>query len=293
MSDAREGYAALRGGSLFYRDVGQGWPTMVLHGGPDFDHRYLLPELDRLSDLLRLIYYDQRGRGRSEPDATPDAVTISSEIEDLEGLRAHFGLETVALLGHSWGALLALEYAIRHPEHLSHLVLMNPAPVTHDDLMRFRQDRQRRAAGDLNKMKAIAATARYQAGEIEAEAEYYRAHYRTAVRRPEDVDRIVGRLRQAATPTGIRKARAIEDRLYKQTWSSTQYDLLPKIARLDVPTLVLHGESDFVPMVCPEHIARAIPGARLVVLGECGHFAYLERPDEVHVAVAEFFGRAT
>src|SRR5690348_2504722 len=54
--------------NLFYRDIGQGPPTLVLHGGPDFDHRYLLPELDRLSDALRLIYYDQRGRGWSAPE---------------------------------------------------------------------------------------------------------------------------------------------------------------------------------------------------------------------------------
>ena len=288
-SNAREGYATVRDGNLFYRDIGQKWPTIVLHGGPDFDHRYLLPELDRLSDILRLIYYDQRGRGWSAPDVMPEAVTISSEVEDLEGLRVHFGLETVAVLGHSWGGLLALEYAIRHPERVSHLVLMNPAPVTHADLVRFRQDRESRAAADLEKMKTIAGTSRYQAGDLDADADYYRAHYRTALYRPEHVDRVVARLRKGVTPAGIQKARAIEDRLYGQTWSSTQYDLLPEIARLDIPTLVLHGESDFVPIVCSEHIARAIPGARLVVLGECGHFAYLERPDEFHKAVAEIF----
>jgi proline iminopeptidase len=85
--DSREGYAAVRDGKLFYREIGQGLPTIVLHGGPDFDHRYLLPELDRLSDWLRLIYYDQRGRGWSAPGVAPEAVTIESEIEDLDGLR--------------------------------------------------------------------------------------------------------------------------------------------------------------------------------------------------------------
>jgi pimeloyl-ACP methyl ester carboxylesterase len=82
-SDSREGYAAVRDGRLFYREIGQGRPMIVLHGGPDFDHRYLLPELDRLSDSLRLIYYDQRGRGRSAPNVEPEAVTIESEIVPL------------------------------------------------------------------------------------------------------------------------------------------------------------------------------------------------------------------
>jgi proline iminopeptidase len=289
--DSRESYAAVRDETFFYRDIGQGQPTMVLHGGPDFDHRYLVPELDRLSGVLRLIYYDQRGRGRSAPDVAPEAVTIASEIEDLEGLRAHFGLESVALLGHSWGGLLALEYAIRHPKSVSHLLLMNSAPASHGDLMVFRQDRATKAAADLEAMRALAATPRYESGDLDADAEYYRIHFRAALRRPEDLDRVVARLRLGFTPAGIRKARAIEARLYDQTWSSTRYDLLPALERLNIPTLILHGDNDLIPTVCAEHIARAIPGARLVVLSECGHFAYLECPDEVRKAIAEFLDR--
>ncbi len=59
----REGYIPAGNARLYYRDIGQGQPIIVLHGGPDFDHTYLLPDLDRLSDSFRLIYYDQRGRG--------------------------------------------------------------------------------------------------------------------------------------------------------------------------------------------------------------------------------------
>jgi proline iminopeptidase len=287
-SDSREGYAAVRDGRLFYREIGTGLPTIVLHGGPDFDHRYLLPELDRLSDSLRLLYYDQRGRGRSAPDVEPEAVTIASEIEDLDGLRVHFGLETVALLGHSWGGLLALEYAIQHPHRVSHLVLMNSAPVSHDDLLRFREDRQSRAAADLMKMREVAATARYESGDLKADAEYYRIHFRTALRRPEHLEQVVARLRLGFTPASIRKARAIETRLYEQTWSSSEYDLLPQLEQLRIPTLVIHGNHDFVPQACTEHIAHAIPGAKLVTLSESGHFSYLECPDEVHKAVVEF-----
>ena len=286
-SDSREGYAAVRDGRLFFRETGRGLPTIVLHGGPDFDHRYLLPELDRLSDVVRLVYYDQRGRGRSAPDTDPETVTIASEIEDLEGMRAHFGLETVGLLGHSWGGLLALEYAICHPHRVSHLILMNSAPVSHDDLMLFRGSR---AAADLEKLKALAATARYEAGDLEADAEYYRIHFRAALHRPEHLEPLVARLRLGFTPASILKARAIETRLYRQTWSSSHYDLLPQLARLSIPTLVIHGHLDLIPRVCAEHIAHAIPGARLVVLSDCGHFAYLECPEEVRTAVAEFLG---
>jgi proline iminopeptidase len=119
--------------SLYSRVVGIGQPLIVLHGGPDFDHKYLLPDLDRLGDAYQLIYYDQRGRGFSADGVRPDHVSMASEVEDLDTVRRHFKLESAALLGHSWGTVLALEYALRHPARVSHLILMNPAPASTAD----------------------------------------------------------------------------------------------------------------------------------------------------------------
>ena len=117
---------------LFVRDLGSGHPVIVLHGGPDFDHSYLVPELDGLAEQNRLVFYDQRGRGRSWSGEGPDSVTIDSEVEDLDRVRAWTGSTTVALLGHSWGGLLAMEYAIRHPERVSHLILEDASGMAWD-----------------------------------------------------------------------------------------------------------------------------------------------------------------
>ena len=144
----RESYIPVENAELYCRELGQGQPIVVLHGGPDFDHRYLLPEMDRLSGSFRLIYYDQRGRGQSARNVQPEDVSMRSEVEDLEALRQHLRLESTAVLGHSWGGLLALEYAIRHPDRVSHLILMNTAPVSRDDFLLMRQDRRTRAAAD-------------------------------------------------------------------------------------------------------------------------------------------------
>ena len=67
--------------SLYSREIGQGQPVIVLHGGPDFDHGYLLPDLDRLADSFRLIYYDQRGRGRSGDQLLSEEVTLTSDVD--------------------------------------------------------------------------------------------------------------------------------------------------------------------------------------------------------------------
>jgi proline iminopeptidase len=280
-ADPSDGYIPVGNAALYYRAIGHGPPMLVLHGGPDFDHNYLLPDLDRLADSLRLIYYDQRGRGKSVVNVQPDDVTIQSEIEDIDLVRAYFGLESVAVLGHSWGGLLALEYAIRHPQRVSHLILLNSAPVSHDDLALFREARRATAAEDLAQMQALSSSARYQAGDLQSDADYYRIHFRRALRQPEQLERLIQRLRANVTPEGIRKARTIEARLYDQTWLLSDYNLLPRLKQLNIPALVLHGDYDFVPVACAAHIAAAIPGARFVLLSECGHFSYIERPDEV------------
>jgi proline iminopeptidase len=287
-SPIREDYVPIQGAQLFVREVGDGPPLVILHGGPDFNHNYLLPEMDRLSSDFRLIYYDQRGRGRSSADVVPEDVTIDSEVEDLDRLRQHFGLSAVALLGHSWGGLLAMEFATRHPDRVSHLILMNTAPGSHADLLHFRERRIVAERSALARMEAISRTAGYAQGDIETEAEYYRAHYGATLRSRELLDDLVDRLRVHFTPKDILKARAIEDRLYRGTWLADDYDLLPRLRPLKTRTLVLHSDHDFVPLQCARNIAASMAQSQLVVLEGCGHFAYIESPDEVQRAIVEF-----
>jgi proline iminopeptidase len=286
---ATEGTIPVANARLYYRQIGQGPSLLILHGGPDFDHTYLLPELDRLSHTCRLIYYDQRGRGKSADHVQPAEVTLQSEIEDIEALRTYLSLDAVALLGHSWGGLLAMVYTLRHPHRVSHLILMNTAFASRQDYLRFRQERRQRAAGDLEALQAVAASAGYREGNPQTVAEYYRLHFRATLRQPHHLESMIARLYASFTREGILKARAIEERLVNETWESTTYNLLPALEALRIPTLVIHGEDDFIPVACAAHIAQAIPGARFVLLPDCGHFSYLECPAEVGKAITDFF----
>ena len=91
---------------------------------------------------------------------------------------------------------------------------------------------------------------------------------------------------------GIVKARAVEDQLVRDTWQLAGYDLIPKLRSLRIPTLIIAGAHDFIPVEIAERITRAIPSAKLVTIRDCGHFAYLECAIEVRKALDDFV-RAT
>jgi len=282
------------GTSLYARVIGSGVATIVLHGGPDFDHAYLLPELDRLDDVLRLIYYDQRGRGLSAAGVHPDEVSLASDVEDVNRVLDHFHLDSAVVLGHSWGAVLALEYARRYPARVTRLILMNPAPVAATDLALLRRNQLDRLGPEMDRQRAIIAGRAYQSGDPDTVAARYRIHFKPALAREADYETLMARMRAAFVrqgSVGILEARAVEDRLLLDTWAAPGYDLRPALSRLRIPTLVIAGDRDFIPVEVARHIADAIPGARLAVIENCGHFGYMECPDEVRREIDRFLRR--
>jgi proline iminopeptidase len=281
-----EGFIPAGSAALYFRAVGHGRSIIVLHGGPDFDHTYLLPDLDRLSDGYRLICYDQRGRGRSTGDVP--GLSLSTEVDDLNRVRQHFQLDTVALLGHSWGGVLALAYALRHPGRVSHLLLLNSAPAAYADILLTRQERQRRLAPHAARLEALAASPQFVAGDPASVGEYYRLIFSTTIKQPKHLARLNMRFPNF-TAEGVQRARAIEEQLYLETYAAPSFDLLPQLQQLLCPALVLHGDYDFVPIPVVARLAHALPNSRLVVLPNVGHFAYLEAPAALRAELNQFF----
>ena len=128
-------------------------------------------------------------------------------------------------------------------------------------------------------MASLEADPAYRAGDLDPDAAWYRIHFQPALQRQELLDDLVGRLRRGSSAEGIVAARAIEQRLYDETWRAEDYDVLARLQRLSVPTLLLHGDADFIPVELARQLAEAIPGSRLEVLADCGHFPFLDQPD--------------
>ena len=152
---------------LWTAEEGKGSPVIVIHGGPGMDHGSLAADLAPLAKHHRVIYYDQRGGGRSTLPADASLLTIDHHVRDLEALRQHLGLEKVTLIAHSFGPAIAAQYAIRYPKHVERMVFLGPIPPRKGKffeeygatLGKRITDEQRKRAEELEKELATSADA--------------------------------------------------------------------------------------------------------------------------------------
>jgi proline iminopeptidase len=128
----KEGFVDVHGLFLYYTELGQGEPLIVLHGGPGGSHSYFLPYLLPLARTNRLIFMDERGSGRSGRLEDASGYTVENMVEDVEALREALGLRSINLLGHSFGGVIAQAYALKYQKNLSHLILANTFDSTHE-----------------------------------------------------------------------------------------------------------------------------------------------------------------
>ncbi len=134
IADARR---TVNGVPHFYRMIGHGEPFVVLHGGPGMWHDELFPFFGDLATDHQVVFYDQRGNGKSlMGEITAENFTVDWLVSDLDELRTAWGFDRISIIGHSWGGLLAMYYAAKHPSRVRRLVLIDAAPVNTELLAR-------------------------------------------------------------------------------------------------------------------------------------------------------------
>lgn len=241
-------------------------PTLVLlHGGPGLDHSSFKSELDMLRDTAQLVYVDHRGNGRSDR-STPDKWNLPQWADDVRGLCDVLGIERPIVMGQSFGGFVAQAYAARHPDHPGGLIFSSTSG-------RFTEERNLAVFERLGGADVCAcAKAFYADPSFETIVPFLQncmPHYNTRFSDPDGMSRTI------VNPDVLLHFFANE---------YPHCDLLPGLANIVCPTLVLGGEDDpTTPMEDQVDIAAAIP-AELVTLHRfkaCGHGAYRDRPDEV------------
>jgi proline iminopeptidase len=252
-------------------------PVMfVIHGGPGADHTSYKPSFSPLSQKVQLVYFDHRGQGRSARGAK-ETYTLENNVEDMEALRQHLGLDKIVVLGSSYGGMVALSYAVRYPQNVSHLIVIATVPDSRF-LQRAKEILAQRGTEEQN---AIAQ--RLWDGTFDNEEqlrEYFQvmAPMYSITHDPES--------RQKGWDRAILSADAINVAFGGFLRS---YNVLDQLHKITSPTLVIGGRHDWI---CPpefsEEIAQAIPNADLRIFENSGHSVRADEPEALLDAIAGF-----
>jgi proline iminopeptidase len=281
-----KGLQAVNGTQLYYQIIGKGAPLFVLHGSGD-SHRYFLPYMEALSDKYQLFFYDQRGTGLSDGHLGLGAISIDQSVEDLEALRVAFSLETVSLMGHSRGAIVALAYAVKYPTHLDHLILVDSLPVNDKFLIEFSETYQQRFQRlSSDEQKELTTTCTHPGTElspkvidecfqIDAQLQFY-----DPAKAPVDWVIDENTLENADTVNS----------LMSTSFDKMQHALETQLPTIPVPTLIIHGDFDPIPLKSSEYLHEQIPESQIVIITEAGHFPFIEQPEQFVTALRSFLG---
>jgi len=257
-------------------------PTLVmLHGGPGFDHSIYKPAYSALADVAQIVYLDHRGNGRSE-DGPRAGWNLAQWGDDVRAFCDALGIVSPIVLGASFGGMVALAYATRHPAHPSKLVLISTeaAGDTHLD---------RRVAlferfggpevGELARRRFLDADSPRDQASVDAWRKLAFPVYTRTPRDPHIGSRTVGRpavgLHFFATPGG----------------ESHSFNMFPDLNRIQCPTLVLGGEDDPMhPIESQADIAAALPShlVQFERFAGCGHAVVPDAPERAMAVIRDF-----
>lgn len=247
--------------------------AFLIHGGPGVDHTSYKPSFSPLSEFLQLIYFDHRGQGRSAR-GPKETYTLENNVEDLEALRQYLGLEKVVIIGTSYGGMVALRYAIKYPENVSHLIVIATAAS-----YRFMARAKEILAERGNEIQKKCCQRLWQ-GNFETETqltEYFQ---------------ILGPLYALKYDPALLNSEAIlsVDAINVAfAGFLREFDLTPDLGEIIAPTLVLAGRHDWI---CPpefsQEIAAKIPQAELKIFEESSHLIRVDQPDALIEAIIRF-----
>lgn len=269
------------GGALYVevRGTATGVPLFMVNGGPGFAHDYVhcSAAWDEIAKHRRVVFYDQRGTGRSAPLKAGQSCTLADQIADLDAVRASVGADRIDLLGHSWGGYLVMAYTARHPEHIRHLVIVDSAAPKWDDTVFLFKDVFPEGTDRQNALGFAEAL-----GDSASFAADIHEYLQMLFWSPDNRDRFMAR---AAEYHYNRNVNEVLNADLKR------FDLNPELPKFRCPTMVMTGRYDMnvAPSVAWK-IHRAIPNSQFVVFERSSHLPYFEEPEKFITTLEGFLG---
>jgi proline iminopeptidase len=262
---------------------------LVLHGGPGAHHDYLLPQMLELAHCggdHELLFYDQRGGGRSKPATHGEPITWQTHVADLAAVIGEFAIAAPIVVGYSWGAMLALLYAAEAATRPdlpgpAALVLIDPAAISRQYREQFeREFARRQASPEVEQLRKALSASNLRERDPQA---YRQRNFELSV---------AGYFADPGSAQDLTPFR-VSARVQQSVWDSLgDFDLASdgRLAAIGVPTLIVHGRQDPIPLESSEAAATAM-GAQLAVLDNCGHVPYVEQSQALFSAIDAFLSR--
>ena len=279
------GFIQIDSSEHYYRFSGQGDTIIVLHGGPGLSHLYLKPHLDSLlATQFTLLYYDQRGSGWSSGETDTARLNVETYVEDLDGLRKYFRLNQVNLLGHSFGGILAIYYAIAYPASVNSLVLVDPDAASYAlrTPYQMKMINARISSTQQEYLDSIELTTAFRDFDPDAFEAYYKTYLTSYFADPLDTSKLFLGFDSISVPKIDHTNRIVRANL-------GHYDIHDRLHAIACRTLIMQGTKSVFSMEGAVAMHDQIPSSELHVFEDCGHFQFIERPRKFSKLIFDFY----
>jgi proline iminopeptidase len=288
--NVEEGYKKVNGVNHFYKIVGQGEPFILLHGGPGMYHDELYPFFLDFAKTHKVIFYDQRGNGKS-PLERIDSTTFTVElmVKDLEELRKTFEIDQLNIIGHSWGGLLAMYYAVEYPNNVNRLILVDAAPVNTDLLIKsYEKQISMFEPKEWEYVQKLWNSEDFLAGKPEVHNEAMRISEGTVFSNKNVIDDYM--VVAAFNETTAKNAVALND---LATQMKLNIHVQDKLSVIKCPTLIINGRDDFIVDEAVQLAHQSIANSEIVYVEGAGHYPYIEKSKVFFKELDDFLNKTS
>jgi len=268
---------------LYYSVHGNGQPILLLSGGPGLSSDNLFELFEQVSKRYKCILFDQRGTGKSHTEPLDSStINLNQSFNDINSLLEKLKISKVTIIGHSWGAMLGMSYAIKYPDRVSKLVSVGSGPLGMSDYHIIEEDIMSKASKEeRNFMDQAQDSMAHHTASRELMRSYSRILLRLFLYDSRKLDSIVEFLKKGSQNDAMQG-------LMLQDLAKIKYDIKPGVAKLQMPLLALCGRQDPVGIFPTIMMSQLNKKVKTVWIERSGHFPWLEQSDTFYSALFDF-----
>lgn len=280
----KEGYVDIKHGDMYYKVLGKGEPILFIHGGPGLVHNYFLPYfLELVNKGYQLIFYDQRGNGKSYRAFDESNINLNEFTLDIERLRKHLKIDKLNIVGHSMGGFFALNYAKKFNKRVKKITLCNCIPIDIVNLGIMNTIINDRIKFYINEISEIVNSQKFKDNDTTTIIKYL-----TLINSVNFYDKPRSNelfKDMEISPYFMENFKKINKKLLNE-----YINIIDKYNLYDIhiPTLIIHSEFDFIPIESSEYINYKLENSNIKFIKKCGHYSFIEKTEEVLESIDKF-----